>query len=182
MGFWSLQRLRQRGLTYPAVFMPQLRRLPGFLTRSRLYVPRSPRGFVSLHNAHGILPFSACPSRGFISRYRKISPRAVTSFLASSLRRKKPKRSPGFRVLLPHGAVRPGLPKQAKTPTRSWGSAPLAFSPPWPAAEAEPSCASPGGPHEFDRQAALQGISSRGIGLALSSLPTRMGFSTFPRL
>lgn len=67
-------------------------------------------------------------------------------------------------VFSPRGAVRPSPPKRIKAPTRSWGSAPLAFSPPRPVAEAKPSCASPDGPHEFDRLAALQGVAGCGIG------------------
>jgi len=39
-----------------------------------------------------------------------------------------------------------------------------------------------GKPHELDFRAALQGLTDQGIGLTLSSLPTRLGFSTFPSL
>jgi hypothetical protein len=37
-------------------------------------------------------------------------------------------------------------------------------------------------PHELDLRLALQGFTSNGMGWTFSSLPTRLGFLTFPRL
>jgi hypothetical protein len=56
------------------------------------------------------------------------------------------------------------------------------FHPRCPGAEAQPSYAWRSTPHELASNAAFQGIAGRGIGFALSSAPTRMGFQTFPHL
>ena len=66
-----------------------------------LYFLLNRYSLVSCCNTFGIFPFSVCPFRGYVSRYRARSLLAVASLLASSLRRKKPTRWLDFKDLLP---------------------------------------------------------------------------------
>jgi hypothetical protein len=116
--------------TYPADFSPQLRHPQGFLTLTGLYFLPNRRGLVSSRNALGIPPSAPFPRadkdplpepfpscRYFLPRFRSEEKEA-----------KKVVRLQGFNPRA--GPYALNMLAHAKAPMRSWGFAPLAFSPP----------------------------------------------------